>query len=302
MPQSVPNAADIPACQPIEGLSRIADRYDGFILDLWGVLHDGIRAYDHAAEALARLRATGKIVCLLSNVPRREAPTVEKLAGMGLTPDLYHHLVTSGEATHDALKNPADDWHRALGERAHALSPRPEAEELLEATGKTLVDDPAEADFLLAIGIGHIDETLDMYRPTLDAGLARGLPLLCANPDLIVNAGRKLALCAGSFARYYREQGGDVAYHGKPHAPIYRECRRRMNLGESAAILAIGDSMATDVTGARHAGLAACLVTSGIHLGDLGGRFGAPAPAGTLEKLAVRYGLTPDYALPLCRW
>jgi HAD superfamily hydrolase (TIGR01459 family) len=290
-------------CQQITGLSDIAAHYDAFILDLWGVLHDGVRAYDHAVETLIALKQTGKPICLLSNVPRREAPTIERLNSLGLTPDLYDHLVTSGEATHQALKSPVDDWHRALGKQVYALSPREESEELTVDTPKILVDDPAKADFLLAIGIGHADETLADYRPALDVGLSRNLPLLCANPDLIVNAGGdRLAICAGSFAQYYADQGGNVAYHGKPHAPIYQTCRDRLGLDSNSRILAIGDSMATDVTGAKRAGLDACLVTSGIHLRDLADRAGDQAHSMRLISLIGRYEYAPTYAIPLCRW
>ena len=290
-------------CQQIPGLSDIAADYDAFILDLWGVLHDGVRAYDHAVSTLQALKQTGKQVCLLSNVPRREFATVDRLNSLGLLPELYDHLVTSGEATHQALKQPADDWHRRLGTVAYGLSPREEAEELVEGTGKSLADDPADADFMLAIGIGDKSETLEQYQPALDAGLAKGLPLLCANPDLIVNAGGdRLAICAGSFARYYAEQGGDVAYHGKPHAPIYQTCRDRLGLGQQARMLAVGDSMATDVTGAKRAGLDACLVTSGIHLRDLAESAGQPAVPERLSSLIDRYDHTPDYAVALCQW
>ena len=287
----------------IDGLAPITDQYDAFILDLWGVLHDGVRAYDHAVETLKQLKATGKPVCRLSNVPRRESATIRKLDGLGLTTDLYDHLVTSGEATHDALKNPPDAWHDKLGAVAYALSPREESEELTVGTGKKLTGDPDQADFLLAIGIGHADETLEDYKPALDAGLKRSIPLLCANPDLIVNAGgTRLAICAGRFAQYYAEQGGDVAYHGKPHRPIYARCRERIGLGSDARILAVGDSMATDVTGAKRAGLDACLITSGIHLRDMAISAGEKPSEAAIAALAERYQIAPDYATALCRW
>ncbi|MBV6634095.1 MAG: TIGR01459 family HAD-type hydrolase [Alphaproteobacteria bacterium] len=285
-----------------DGLSGFIDVYDAAILDLWGVLHDGIRAYDHAEDALKRLRAAGKKICLLSNVPRRLGPTRAKLDGLGLTEDLYDHLVTSGEATHQALTNPSDDWHRKLGDAAYPLAPFDEAVEMLEGTGKQPVKSVGDADFLLAIGISDVRETLDDYRPALDAGLARNLPLLCANPDLIVNSGNRLAICAGTFAKYYQEQGGDVAYHGKPHGPVYDLCREHLGLAADQRILAVGDSFATDLTGAKRAGLDACLVAGGIHLADLGGEFGAPVSAPDVDRLAAKYGLAPDYVVPVCRW
>lgn len=285
-----------------DGLRDIVDGYDAVILDLWGVLHDGIRIYDHTAEALQQLRAADKQICLLSNVPRRLGPTTTKIERMGLTPDLYDHLVTSGETTHQALLNPQDDWHRGLGQTAYGLAPRDEALEMLEGTGKELADDVGQADFMLAIGISHVDETLEQYRPALDAGLERGIPMLCANPDLVVNAGEKLAICAGSFAQYYAENGGDVAYHGKPHAPVYQICQDKLGLGAEAKVLAVGDSFATDLTGAKAAGLDSCLIAGGIHLAQLGGKFGGDVDVKALASLAEKYGLEPNYVLPLCRW
>ena len=302
-PARQPSLATAKEVGIIEGLSQVADEYEAFILDLWGVLHDGVRAYDHAVETLKRLKATGKPVCLLSNVPRREAITITRLDSLGLTADLYDHLVTSGEATHNALKNPPDAWHEKLGGIAYALSPREESEELTVGTGKALTTDPNKADFLLAIGIGHADETLEDYKPALDAGLKRSIPLVCANPDLIVNAGgTRLAICAGTFARYYAEQGGDVAYHGKPYGPIYDRCRERLGLRPDARILAVGDSMATDVTGAKRAGLDACLITSGIHLRDFGVGHGEAPTTNAVRALVKRYGVAPDYAAAICRW
>ncbi|MEO0393263.1 MAG: TIGR01459 family HAD-type hydrolase [Pseudomonadota bacterium] len=303
-PNAAPGAATADhGFKLIPGLSAVADQYEGFILDLWGVLHDGVQAYEHAVETLQQLKATGKPVCLLSNAPRREAAIVTRLNGLGLTGDLYDHLVTSGEATHQALKNPPDAWHKALGPVCYALSPHPEAEELTAGTNKQLTDDPHQADFLLAIGIGHADETLDDYRPALDAGLARSIPLVCANPDLVVNAGgSRLAICAGAFAQYYQEQGGDVAYHGKPHGPIYDVCRNRLNLPVTAPILAIGDSMATDVTGAKQARFDACLITSGIHLKDVGVSHGTMPDTLAVQGLITRYGVTPDQVTALCKW
>ena len=287
----------------IEGLAPITGRYDGFVIDLWGVLHDGVRVYDHAVELLEQLKATGKPVCLLSNTPRPEAGAIERMAGIGLTPDLYDHMVTSGQATHDALRQPSDDWHRRLGKTAYVMAPEDEGRAFLNGTGKTYTNDPAKADFILAIGIGHVDEVLSDFTPAMDVGLERGLPMVCANPDLIVNAGgTRLAICAGSFAQYYAEKGGDVDYHGKPHAPIYARCRERIGLGETARLLAMGDSMATDVTGAKRAGLDACLITSGIHLKDLNVQTGQTPNGEALEALAANYTVHPDYALALCRW
>jgi HAD superfamily hydrolase (TIGR01459 family) len=151
---------DAPQTLPVfAGISTLADRYDGYILDLWGVLHNGVEPYPGVIDCLDRLRAAGKRVCLLSNAPRRCASVTEKLAGMGITPDHYDHLMTSGEATHEALVNPPDDWHAALGKRCLHIGP-PRDKDVFEGIGLEMVEDPAEATFVVNTGIDDFDESI----------------------------------------------------------------------------------------------------------------------------------------------
>jgi HAD superfamily hydrolase (TIGR01459 family) len=293
---------DTPTTLPVfAGISGLADRYDGYILDLWGVLHNGVEPYPGVIDCLDRLRASGKRVCLLSNAPRRCASVRQKLAGMGITPDHYDHLMTSGEATHEALIDPPDDWHAALGKRCLHIGP-PRDKDVFEGAGLEMVDDPAEATFVVNTGIDDFDETIADYDPILKACASRSLPMVCANPDLVVVVGTKMAICAGMLAQRYEELGGSVRYHGKPHAPVYRRCFDLLGIHDRQRIAAVGDSFRTDVAGANAAGIDAVLVTSGIHLEEMATAWGEHPDPRKLAAAAAASGHIPKAAIPHFRW
>jgi HAD superfamily hydrolase (TIGR01459 family) len=293
---------DTPTTLPVfAGISGLADRYDGYILDLWGVLHNGVEPYPGVIDCLDRLRASGKRVCLLSNAPRRCASVRQKLAGMGITPDHYDHLMTSGEATHEALIDPPDDWHAALGKRCLHIGP-PRDKDVFENVGLEIVDDPTQATFVVNTGIDDFDETIADYEPILQACASRSLPMVCANPDLVVMVGTKMVICAGMLAKRYEELGGSVRYHGKPHAPVYRRCFDLLGLHDRQRIAAVGDSFRTDVAGAVAAGIDAVLVTSGIHLEELATAWGEHPDPRKLAAAAAASGHIPKAAIPHFRW
>ncbi|MDG3440510.1 TIGR01459 family HAD-type hydrolase [Nitrospirillum amazonense] len=259
-----------PAIPLFTGLSQLADRYDGFVLDLWGVVHDGIAPYPGVPECLKTLRARGKRVCLLSNAPRRVDAAAARLTEMGLTPDHYDALLTSGEATHDALRDPPDAWHRALGPKLLHIGPDRDAGVYLDLGGRLKVDRPEEADFVLNTGIVDFSESLADYEPTLAACAALKLPMVCANPDLVVHVGPQLVICAGELARRYEELGGDVRQHGKPYPGVYARCFDLLGGMAPDRILAVGDSLRTDMAGANAAGIDGLLIAGGIHREELG--------------------------------
>ncbi|EWY37501.1 HAD family hydrolase [Skermanella stibiiresistens SB22] len=283
------------------GISAVADRYDGYILDLWGVLHNGVEPYAGVIDCLERLKAAGKRVCLLSNAPRRRAGVVAKLEGMGITSGHYDHLMTSGEATHDALADPPDAWHAALGRRCLHIGP-PRDQDVFEGLGLEMVNDPALADFVVNTGIDDFDETIADYDPVLKACAERSLPMVCANPDLVVVVGTKMAICAGMLAQRYEELGGSVRYHGKPHAPVYKRCFDLLGISDRTRIVAVGDSFRTDVAGANAAGIDALLVTSGIHLEELATAWGEHPDPVKLAAAAAASGHVPRGAIPRFHW
>lgn len=280
-------------------LADIASSYGAFIIDLWGVIHDGQRPYVEALDALDRLRACGAPVCFLSNAPRRTADLAGRLRDMGIAPGRYDHLVSSGEIMVEALREPPDAWHRALGRRYLHLGP-PDGFGILAALPQVRVDTPEAADFVLATGTSA-GETADDYTAIL-AGCARcWLPMLCANPDLTVRVGDRFAVCAGTLARRYERLGGEVRYYGKPYLPVYRRCFERLGL-DPRVILAIGDGIHTDVAGAIAAGIDVAFVTSGIHRDELGtARSRMPSP-GRLAAFLAASGQQPTFVIPGLIW
>ncbi len=282
------------------GMSEVAEKFDGYILDLWGVLHDGVRAYPPTIDCLERLRARGKRVAILSNSPRRATSVVERCREMGILPEHYDHLMSSGEEAWRHLEERGDPWYRALGRRCFHLGPARDLG-MREGLDDTFVEEPSEADFILITGILNSGDTIEAYEAFLREALARRLPMVCANPDLVVMRGEARELCAGSVADRYAEIGGDVRYHGKPHAAIYRTCLELFEGIAPERILAVGDSLRTDVAGARGVGLGALFVASGIHAGELMGE----GEAVDMERLAALCGgqeIWPMGVLDAFRW
>ena len=280
----------------LDGFAALAEAYDGFIVDLWGVVHDGISPYPGALDCLQRLRRAGRRVVLLSNAPRRVAAVRAGLRAMGIAEALYDGIVSSGEATREALRQRYDPWFAGLGRRLLHLGP-PKDAELFEGLGLDQVDDPETADFLLNTGPDdeEAEAGTEPYLPLLRACAARRLPMLCANPDLeIVRGGRRIP-CAGMLARFYEQFGGSVRSIGKPYPEVYRIVRSMLEL-PAARILAVGDALATDIAGAAAAGLPSCWVLGGIHAEAIGDD---PALA---RAEAAAAGLAPLAAIPAFRW
>ncbi len=271
----------------LSGLAPIADGYSGFIVDLWGVIHDGVTPYAGAIECLRRLRAGGKRVVLLSNAPRRAHAAAAGLLRMGIGRDLFDGIVTSGEATWLALAD-------YPGARVYHLGPERDRG-VLEGRPVTRVDTPGTADLLLNTGPDDQRDPalLDAYLPDLTACLHAGLPMLCANPDLeIVSGGRRL-ICAGALAAWYESRGGSVRWIGKPYPAVYELVWPLLDGAQRARILAVGDALRTDIAGAKAAGVDACWILGGIHAHELAADADAEADAA---------GLAPVAALPAFVW
>lgn len=286
----------------LPGLRELAPRYDGFIIDLWGVIHDGSQAYEGAADCLSHLRANGKRVVLLSNSPRRASSLVSMLAAMGIERDLYDAVMSSGEAVHDELLSRQDPWFAALGRRCYHVGPARD-EPLFEGLGLDRVASLDQAEFLLNTGPDDIGETLALYQPMLDRAGALGLPMICANPDLVVIHDGQEMLCAGALAAYYQTIGGDVRYRGKPDPAIYRTCFALLGWIDKHRILAIGDAFHTDMAGAARSGIDGLLCTGGIHAEELGTRYGSPADPQKLARLQAAYAdIRPVGAIAGLAW
>ena len=220
---------------------------------------------------------------------------------MGIDRALYDDVVTSGELTWQALKTRNDAWHAALGRRCLHIGPERD-HGLFDGLDLTLVGKPDEADFIVNTGPWRDEEKLEDYMPVLQAAAARRLPMICANPDLEVIRGGVRIICAGTLAAYYETLGAPVRYHGKPHAAAYDACLAAMGLSDRKRIIAVGDSLITDIKGAVDAGLATLLVTSGIHAEELGVAYGDHPDPVRIEAAAARLGSRPQAAVAAFRW
>jgi HAD superfamily hydrolase (TIGR01459 family) len=285
----------------LSGFAPLAERYDGFILDLWGVIHDGVNAFPHSVETLKQLKAAGKRTLLLSNVPRPNDAVKTMMNRMGIEESLYTGILTSGEAVRRALLNPPDLWWTELGPRVFHLGPDRD-KPVFDGLPLTQVATPADADFVLNTGPDDHRNPSDMneFEPTLQACAHHRLKMICANPDLEVIRGGVRVLCAGSLAVRYAELGGDVRSLGKPDPAIYQPVLQQLGLSPHR-VLAVGDSLRTDIAGAVGVDLAACWVLDGIHGAEFslpGGGFDTIAA----EAAARRAGIVPVATLPRFVW
>lgn len=283
----------------IKGLSEVASGFDGFILDLWGVIHDGVEAYAGARDTLAAIRAAGKRTLLLSNAPRRADALVEQLARMGIGRDMYDEVLSSGEAVYMELARRTDPFYASLGRQLYHMGP--ERDENVFAGLDLVAVDIEHADFILNTGPWDFNETVEDYVPKMRAALARGLPMICANPDHVVIRQGKPVVCAGALAARYAEMGGVVSMRGKPDPAIYDNALELLGL-ERNRVLCVGDALHTDVKGANGAGLRAVFVTQGIHAAELGIRPGEEAGSDTLRRVLTRHGERPMAAIATFRW
>ena len=285
----------------LPGFAPLAERYDGFILDLWGVIHDGVNAFPHAVDCLARLRETGKRTLLLSNVPRPNDAAQALMRRMGIPDDLYTDILTSGEAVRRALRDPPDLWWAELGQRVFHLGPERD-HGVIEGLPLTKVAQPSDANFVLNTGPDDHRNPTDLaeFEEVLRDCATHRLPMICANPDLLVIRGGVRVLCAGSLAVRYRELGGDVRSIGKPDPAIYQPVLQSLGLPVDR-ILAVGDALHTDIAGAAGVDIASCWVLSGIHgdmlANDSGGFDGAAA-----ERAAHEANVTPVATIPRFNW
>jgi HAD superfamily hydrolase (TIGR01459 family) len=284
----------------IHGVREIAADYDGFVLDLWGVIHDGVRPYPGVAECLQALLDAGKRVALLSNAPRRADDIVRRITAIGVPQGLYHEVMSSGEEAWRHLKTRDDPFYAGLGTKClHICSDR----DLEIRVGLDLdyVESAAEADFILNTGPAGWGDTIEDYAPLLAASRERGLSMVCANPDLMVNHGEQLALCAGALAVHYEAIGGRVRWHGKPYPSVYGSCFDLLGIAERGRILAVGDSLRTDIAGANCAGIDSLLIAGGgIHAAEFAGADGIDL--GRIAGAAEAAGVRPTMAASRFNW
>ena len=281
----------------LTGFAALAQEFDGFIIDLWGVVHDGVRALPGAAACLARLRDAGKPTVMLSNAPRRSSALRDGMQKMGIEETLYGDIMSSGEAVHIALRDRPDAWWSGLGTRVFHLGPERDRN-VIAGLNLDVRGSPESADFVLNTGPDdHTNPTnLAEFEPVLRDCMRANLKMICANPDLEVIRGGVRVLCAGALAQLYASWGGDVRSLGKPDPAIYRPAIALLGIA-SDRVLAIGDSLRTDIAGAAAAGVASCWVLGGLHGDELGGKGRGDADAAARDA-----GLSPIASIPRFVW
>ena len=284
----------------LDGLAAVADRYALFIIDQWGVLHNGESPLDGAIETMRELRAMGKKIVILSNSSKRLGISTGRMAEMGFTPDCYDHCVTSGEEVWQALNARDEPFYAGLGRRCMIFT-WDDDRNIMEGLGLTEVQNIGDADFILNAGTRTGTQNMDDYDPILKEAVARDLPMVCANPDFVsIAPDGTFSICPGTTARRYEELGGRVDYRGKPHMPVYRKCFSHEP--DARPAVAIGDSLVHDIGGANRAGIDSILIGGGIHGKDIGLDSSDTIDPKKLDAVCARMGQAPTYAMPLFRW
>lgn len=284
----------------LPGVAVFLGRYDAAIVDLWGVIHDGVKPYPAVPDALARLTAAGIRVILLSNAPRRASRVVAMLERMGIPRSAYHDVLTSGEIAHRTMAVRARD--PATRREIFYIGPARD-EALLDDLGYVRVPRMADAGWILCTGPTHDEvQTAADFATEIAEGVAHGLSFLCVNPDLTVMRETREIVCAGSIALAYEQAGGMVEWFGKPYPPAYEACFELLPGMERARIVCIGDSLRTDIGGADRMNLDSILVPGGIHATELGvGADGRPDMT-RLDAACRQAGVRPTFVMPAFRW
>jgi len=253
----------------IPHFSALASDYDVFLCDVWGVVHNGEVSFPDACDALMRVRAMGKTVVFITNAPRPGEAVIRQIAHLHVPTEAYDAIVSSGDVTRDVIAHRKGQTVCHIGpERDHSIF-----------AGLNVKFAPLEsADYVVCSGLDDDEnETPENYRARLETMLKRKLFMVCGNPDLVVERGSRLVYCAGSIADLYATMGGEVLYAGKPYRPIYDLALQKAEAisghkTDLKRVMAIGDSVHTDLKGARAYGIDMLFMAAGIHAEEFGGR------------------------------
>ncbi len=265
-----------------DGLQAIADNYDIFYIDLWGVVHNGINLHTQAVAALKELLKKNKMFVLLTNAPRPNKTVQNFLDKMGMDKELIEHVFTSGEAALSYLKK------FFLLKKFYHIGP-PRDFDLFYLFEKNKCENIADSDYLLCTGLfDNHEEDLNYYKNLLEKHINK--KMICTNPDLIVDRGNVRELCAGSIAMVFEKMGGEVVYFGKPHSEVYNQSIDNKN----KKILAIGDNLNTDIRGANLLNYDSLLITNGIHRNEIKNK--------GIQNVAKEYEVIVNYIQSDLKW
>jgi HAD superfamily hydrolase (TIGR01459 family) len=281
----------------ISGIADLAGRYDAVLSDVWGVVHNGVAGFPSAVDALTRYRQAGGKVVFITNAPRPSPPIIAMLDRLGVHRDSYDAIVSSGDATRAMIE-------KYRGKAIHHVGPATEDDTLYEGLDvrRTVAED---AEVVVVTDLDSDDDNPEMYRERAKQWLALKLPMICANPDRVVEHGEKIIYCGGALGDLYAAMGGMVLMAGKPYQPIYEEAFRLAEVAvgrplDKSRVLAIGDSVRTDATGAAQFGLDLLFITGSIHAAELDA-FGKPDPQAIVDLVAPSRARLAGF-LPRLAW
>ncbi|MBO9397305.1 TIGR01459 family HAD-type hydrolase [Shimia sp. R9_2] len=285
--------------QIIASLAEVSDRYKALFVDLWGCVHNGVTAYPEAVAALQAYRAKGGIVVLVTNSPKPRAGVAEQLGNFGVPADAYDTIATSGDSARSAM------FQGSVGEKVYFMGEPARDEGFFQPL--EILDNPvniqrvplAEAEGIVCCGPFDPMAEVEINRPDFLFAKQKGMKLLCANPDIVVDRGEIREWCAGALAKLYTDMGGESLYFGKPHPPIYDLARRRLAaLGVSVSdseILAIGDGPHTDIAGGMGENIDSLFITGG--LAEKETKTAHQPDAEALAAYLAAEQVTPQYAI-----
>lgn len=287
-----------------QGISDISDSYTGFIVDTWGVLHDGEKVSDTAIEALKELKARNKFVLLMSNSEMDAVATAAQLKKMGLPENLYNQILTSGEFLLQGLKDQKDDIFSGLGQSCYLIG-GPRTVEFLSKTSITIEKDIEKANFLLISGWDVLEDDIQKYEDILRTAVRKRLKVLCVHPDTRALMGQNYTTRTPQISKRLQELGGVVQIIGKPYKPIFHQCIRILHKNDiyPGQTVMVGDSMAHDILGATLVNMDTCLVKNGIH-SPIFKNLTSPAEVNkVLTMLTVQFNnIRPTYLVDRLKW
>ncbi len=248
----------------VTSVAEIADHYDAFIVDQWGVLHDGVTPYPFAIPTLKNLAALGKRVIFVTNTAKSGEDNAIIVQEMGIDHSLFERVISAGDDARQAIYKSPDPFYKTLGRRCFPLS-RPTDRRLAEGPGFEVVDDIDAADWLFLLSSEPPEYALETWKPALHEAIKRDLPMVCGNPDFYrVCPDGRVVEAPGQIARFYESIGGRVRIHGKPQKSIYESALAHFGLSPDR-ILAVGDSIPHDIAGAATCEIDSLLIASGVH-------------------------------------
>lgn len=281
----------------LEGFKDIVNKYDFFVFDIWGVIHDGQHLYPNVIETLKYLRSYNRKISFLSNAPRRAFRVEKILNQFGITADLYDFVLTSGECAYLYLHENQQQKFANFKSKYLYIGPNKDID-LLEGLNYQKVNDPANADFVLTTGFDNDNSQLSEKLPLAIQAHNFKLPMICVNPDLIVvrQNGTEM-ICAGALALEYQKMGGIVHYFGKPYTRVYDILINKFSSTDHKKFVMIGDGIETDIKGACDFGIDSILISSGIMSKELKVNFGVDVDLDSVSQVFNKYKIYPQYII-----